>query len=162
MTPTSLAGIGISKLNSSLNKSPILKKRSALEIMLQLSLPASSLPNPSAAAAQAQRSNTTTPPHEFDTSSMGRAASGYVTSPFSLKPLRPDDGNEFLSVSLSGEQSLVMNERKRVHFNDKVEQWIAVDIVDSDDDEDGSSEDEFLMMKRSSKSKQLKYLSDPL
>ncbi|KAH9207779.1 hypothetical protein DL95DRAFT_482309 [Leptodontidium sp. 2 PMI_412] len=172
MTPTSLAGVGISKLNSSSNKKSILKKRSVLDTMLQLSLSSSSLPNPAATAVQTQRTNTILPPRKSDTSSMGRAASSYVTFPFSLRPLRRDDGNEFPSVTSSGEQSLVMDERKHIHFNDKVEQWIAVDIVDGDDDEDGiesyaiyddedsSSDDEFLMMKRSSRWKQLKCPSD--
>jgi hypothetical protein len=92
---------------------------------------------------------------------MGKAASGYVTSSFSLRPVRRYDSNEFPSVGSSGGQSLVTNQRKHIYFNDKVEQWTAVDIIDGDDDEDviesyviddsdddGSSpDDEFLMMK---------------
>ena len=76
---------------------------------------------------------------------------------------------ESLSASLR-EQSPAMNERRHIHFNDKVEQFAAVDVEDSDDDEDGiesyaidddddddgddgddSSDDGLLMMKRSSK-----------
>ena len=102
---------------------------------------------------------------------MGRAASGYVTSSFSLRPVRRNDGNEFPSVSSSGEQSPVTNQRKHTHFNDKVKQWIVVDIIDGDDDGDGlesyaidddddddddsSPDDGFLMMKGSSKPKVL-------
>ena len=104
---------------------------------------------------------------------MGTGASGYVTFSFSLRPVRRDDGNEFPSLSSSGEQSLVTSERKHIHFNDKVEQWIAVDIIDGDDDEggiesyaidddddddgddDSSPDDGFLMMKESSRLKVL-------
>ncbi|KAH6667386.1 hypothetical protein B0J14DRAFT_519511 [Halenospora varia] len=166
MTPTSLAGVGISNVDSSLNKKPILKKRGALETMLQLSLSVPSPPNP--AAVQTQRGIATLPPQKADTASMDRAASGYITSPFSSRLLRRDDGYEIPSVTLSGEQSLATNERRHIHFSDKVEQWIAVDIVDGGDDEDGigsyaidsddddsSSDDGFLMMKGSSRPKAL-------
>jgi hypothetical protein len=157
----------IAKLGSSFNKKPILKKRTVLETMLQLSLPASSLPSLAAAAVGAQRGNATPPSQKSDTASMGRVASGYITSPFSWRPVRRDDGNEFLSVSSSGEQSPLTNERKHIHFNNEVEQWIAV-TIDSDDDEDGretytiggdsdgddsSPDDEFLMTKGPSGSK---------
>jgi hypothetical protein len=117
---------------------------------------------------QAQRSNATLLPQKSDTVSMGSAASGYVTSPSSSRPLRRDGDYEFPSDNSSGEESPVTNERKRIRFNNKVEQWIAVDIVDGDDDEDGigsyavdeddddsSSDDGFLMMKASSKPKVL-------
>jgi hypothetical protein len=74
--------------------------------------------------------------------------------------VRRDDGNKFPFISSLGEQSLVTNERKHVHFNDKAEQWISVDIIDGNDDEDriesyaidgddddSSPDDAFLMMK---------------
>jgi hypothetical protein len=126
----------------------------------------------------AQRSNATPPSQESDTAGIGRAASGYVISSFSLRPVRQDDGNELPFVNSSGEQSLVTSERKHIHFNDKVEQWIAVDIIhgddedgiesyaigDDDDADDSTSDDGFLMMKgsldRSSESKQSKHPSD--
>ena len=172
----------IAKLGSSLNKKPILKKGTALETVIQPSLSTSSLPSPAAAAVHATRSNAIPPPQKSDTASMSKAASGYVTSLFSLRPVRRDDGNEFPFVSSLGGQSLVTNERKHIHFNDKVEQWIAVDIIDGDDDEDGvesyaiddhdddddsSPDDGFLMMKgpsrpKGSKSKQSKHHSDQL
>ncbi|KAH6667707.1 hypothetical protein B0J14DRAFT_170523 [Halenospora varia] len=165
-TPTSLAGVGISNVDSSLKKKPILKKRGALETMLQLSLSVPSPPNP--AAVQTPRGNATLPPQKADTASMGRAASGYIPSPFSSRLLRRDDGYEIPSVTLSGEQSPATNERKHIHFSNKVEQWIAVDLVDGGDDEDGigscaidnddddsSSDDGFLVMKGSSRPKAL-------
>ena len=168
LLPTSLDRIGTSKLNSSINKKSILKKRSVLETMLQLSLSASSPPYPAAAAVQAQRSNVISSPHKSDTASIAGVVLGYIASLYSLRLLRRDDSYEFPSVSSSGEQSLA-NERKHIHFNDKVEQWIAVDIVDDGDDEDGiesnaididddhdsSLDDDFLMMKGSARPKSL-------
>ncbi|KAH8744469.1 hypothetical protein BGZ57DRAFT_977426 [Hyaloscypha finlandica] len=149
MMPTSLAGIGISKLNSSVNKKSILKKRRLLETMLQQSLP----PHRS---------------HIAQPQPVNGVASGYVTSLFSLRPVRRDSSCELLSVSSSGDQSLATNTRKHIHFNDKVERWIVVDVVDSGDDEAGietyaidnddnnsSSDDEFLMMKESARPKSL-------
>ncbi|KAH6667451.1 hypothetical protein B0J14DRAFT_619996 [Halenospora varia] len=167
MTPISLAGVGISNVDSSPNKKPILKKRGALETMLQLSLSVPSPPNP--ATVQTPRGNATFPPQKADTPSMGRPASGCITSPFSSRLLRRDDGYEIPSVASSGEQSPATNEMKHIHFSDKVEQWIAVDFVDGGDDEDGigscaidddddddsSSDDGFLMMKGSSRPKAL-------
>ncbi|KAF8847578.1 hypothetical protein BDZ45DRAFT_665639 [Acephala macrosclerotiorum] len=122
------AGSRIPQINSSSNKRPILKKRSASENMLQLSLSVSSLANPS---------------------------------------LRRDDSNEFPSVCPLGEQSPTTGERHRIHFDEKVEQCIAVDVADGGNDEDviesyaidadydSSSDDGFLMMKGSSKPKVL-------
>ena len=168
MMPTSLAGIGISKLNSSVNKKSILKKRSLLETMLQQSLSASSLPHRTAAAVQTQQSNSVSSPQTSDIASVNGVASGYVTSLFSLRPVRRDSSCGLLSVSSSGDQSLATNTRKHIHFNDKVERWIVVDVVDGGDDEAGietyaidnddnnsSSDDEFLMMKESARPKSL-------
>jgi hypothetical protein len=75
-----------------------------------------------------------------------------------LKSWRQDNANEFSSVTLSGEQSGT-NERRHIHFNNKVEQFIAVDIEDGDGDEDAgdidgdddSSSDDGLMMRGPSK-----------
>ncbi|KAH8650247.1 hypothetical protein BGZ60DRAFT_437031 [Tricladium varicosporioides] len=166
IVPTSLAGAAISNVDSSPNKKPILKKRGTLETTLQLSLSVPSPLNP--AAIQTQRSNAILYPQNADTASMGSATPGYTTPPFSSRLLRQDDGYEIPSVTSSGEESLATNERKHIHFNDKVDQWIAVDIIDGGDDENGigsraidndddnsSSDDGFLMMKGSSRPKVL-------
>ncbi|KAH9203304.1 hypothetical protein DL95DRAFT_504868 [Leptodontidium sp. 2 PMI_412] len=156
---TSAAGIGISQLNCFLNKKPILKKRSRSEVMVQMSKSASSLLNHATSAVRAQRSDATFTAQKSDRVSIGKVTSGYVTLPLSLKSWRQDNVNELPSITLSGEQSLETNERRHVHFNDKVEQFVAVDVEDGDDDEDAgdidgdddSSSDDGLMMKRSSK-----------
>ncbi|KAH9203204.1 hypothetical protein DL95DRAFT_419234, partial [Leptodontidium sp. 2 PMI_412] len=92
--PTSLAGVGISKLNSSVNKKSILKKRSVLETILQQPLSASPLPHRTTAAMQAQQSNSMSSQLMSDTASVNGVASGYVTSLFSLRPLRRGDRYE--------------------------------------------------------------------
>jgi hypothetical protein len=166
----------MSTLNFPLNQKLILKKRSLSDAILQSPLSASSLPVPAAAAVEAQRSNAQSPTHNSDMASTGSAGRGYITSPFSLRPLRRSYGHVFTSGSSWGEQSPETKERKHIRFSDKVGQWIAVDIADGGDDEeglesyaiddnnnnnndddndndddDGSSDDGFLMMKGSSK-----------
>lgn len=86
---TALSGTGRFDLDLVLNTKPILKKRSALEIMLQLSLYRSS----------------------------------------SLKPslLRQGYSDEFLPVTLA------LNKKRRIHFQDNVEQLAVTDIGDHDD-----------------------------
>ncbi|KAL5312876.1 hypothetical protein ACEPPN_019302 [Leptodophora sp. 'Broadleaf-Isolate-01'] len=169
--PTPLAaGIGIPKANSSVIKKSILKKRSVLETMLQKSLSASSLSYRASAGAavRAQQSNSMSSTQTPDAANVNGEASGYSTSGFSLRPLRRDDSYEFPSVSSSGLQSLATNSREHVHFNEKVEYWLVVDVVDDyddeagiesyatdddDDDSDSSSDDEGLMMKDSARPK---------
>lgn len=169
--PTPLAaGIGIPKVNSSVIKKSILKKRSVLETMLQKSLSASSLSHRanSSLAVQAQQSNSMSSTQTSDAANVNGEASGYGTPGFSLRPLRPADSCKFPSVSSSRRQSLATNSREHVHFNGKVECWLVVDVVDDydneariesytaaddDDDDDSSSDDEGLMMKDSARPK---------
>ncbi|KAH6699883.1 hypothetical protein BKA61DRAFT_582732 [Leptodontidium sp. MPI-SDFR-AT-0119] len=156
---TSAAGTGISQLNCFLNKKPILKKRSLSEVMLQMSISATSLLNPATSAVRASRSDATCTAQKSDRVSIGTVTADYVTPPLSLQSWRQDNVNELPSVTPPGEQSLATNERRHIHFSDKVEQFIALDVEDSDDDEDAreidgdddSSSDDGLMMKRSSK-----------
>ena len=154
-----------SKSNSFLNKKPILKKRSVLEIKLQWSPSASSHLKAAAAAAQAQQGDASRPSQKADSPNKSRATLDYVTLLLSLRSVSRDNGSEFPSVSSLGEQSAVTNERRHIHFNDRVEQCIAVEVengdVDDDenvgesyagyDDDDSSSDDGLIMMKGSSK-----------
>jgi hypothetical protein len=110
-----------------LNKKPILKKRSDFEIMLRLSPSSASLLNPAA--------------------------------------LRQGIGNEFPSATTSRERSPAAIEKRHIHFYDKVEQFIAMGVEDSDGDkdpreiysydDDSSSDDGVLIMKRPSEPKVL-------
>ncbi|KAI9769713.1 MAG: hypothetical protein M1840_003950 [Geoglossum simile] len=148
---SSPAGSGLSKSNSFLNKKPILKKRSMSEMMLQRSLSSSSLLKQAAAAIQAQQSERTRLVPQ-------RAQSDFTSYPFSSIPISQDGtSGAFSSISSSGLQSPGIGEKRRIHFNDMVEQCIAVDVkgddedydsylaIHANDDEDDSSEDGIIM-----------------
>jgi hypothetical protein len=146
----------ISKSNSFLHKKPILKKRSMSEIMLQRSLSASSLLKQAAAAVQAQQSDRRP--------GVGRAQSDYIHYPFSTR-LSRESTSVLPSVSSSGISSPYVGERKHIHFNEQVEQCIALDMKGEDeeeidtyainDDYDSDSDDGAIMMKRSNSKRTL-------
>lgn len=139
-------GSRMSKSNSFLHKKPILKKRSMSELMLQRSLSASSLVKQAAAAVQAQQ----------DRPSMGRATSDYVAFPFASRRLSRENTSVLPSISSSGVAS-PSYEKKHIHFNEQVEQCIALDMKGDDEDEvdtyavdsDSDSDEGVVMMKRS-------------
>jgi hypothetical protein len=121
------------------------------EMMLQRSLSSSSLLKQAAAAVQAQQSERTRLVPQ-------RAQSDFTTYPFASIPISQDGtSGAFSSVSSSGLQSPGIGEKRRIHFNDMVEQCIAVDVKGDDedydsflaihdnDDEDDSSEDGIIM-----------------
>jgi hypothetical protein len=145
----------ISKSNSFLHKKPILKKRSMSEIMLQKSLSSSSLLKQAAAAVQAQQSQGLRP-------NIGRATSDFPT----LYSRRFSQGNHpgmLSSVTSSALESPYPGERKHIHFNESVEQCIAIDMKGDDDEPDNhavsddsdSDDDGGLLMKRSNSSRKL-------
>lgn len=158
----------ISKSNSFLHKKPILKKRSMSEIMLQRSLSASSLLKQAAAAVQAQQSGASLSSSSHDRPYMGRAISDYGA--FSLVSRRRSRENTSLlpSVTSSGITS-PGTEKKHIHFNEQVEQCIALEMKGDDDDDDAiaypsdglgdsddsDSDDGAIMMKRSSSKRKL-------
>ncbi|KFX89579.1 hypothetical protein O988_08583 [Pseudogymnoascus sp. VKM F-3808] len=166
MPTTSPIGSRISKSNSFLHKKPILKKRSMSEIMLQRSLSASSLLKQAAAAVQAQQAGASLSPH--DRPHMGRAISDY--SAFALHSRRRSRENTSVlpSVTSSGVTS-PGTEKKHIHFNEQVEQCIALEMKGDDDDDDAiaypsdglgdsddsDSDDGAIMMKRSSSKRKL-------
>jgi len=149
---------GISKSGSlvNLNKKPILKKRSMSEVMLQRSISAASLLKQATAAVQAQESRGILRP------SMGRANTDYTTYTFSSR--RFSNGYTTSSVADSTTESSGVTspgtERKHIHFNESVEQCIAVDIKGEDEDDvgaenamddDSDSDDGFMMMRTRSR-----------
>ncbi|KAI9894250.1 MAG: hypothetical protein M1814_004104 [Vezdaea aestivalis] len=144
----------LSRTNSSIFKKPILKKRSASELMLQRSLSNSSLLAQATAALRAQQNNSDRP-------FVPRAISDFVTYPFPSAVGSEQSSNTVPSNNSSGLQTPGI-ERRHIHFNDKVEQCIAVDIKGTDDDEDtnsnpveddSESDDGVIMMKMSNRSK---------
>ncbi|CAL3966938.1 hypothetical protein PZA11_003393 [Diplocarpon coronariae] len=151
---------GMSKSNSFLQKKPILKKRSMSEIMLQRSLSSSSLLKQAAAAVQAQQSELGGRMRP----AMGRVTSDY-TFPFASRRLSRENFPSMLSSFSSSEMaSPGSGERKHIHFNEQVEQCIALEMKGDDEEEpdsyaihdyDSDSDDGAIMMKRSSSRRRL-------
>ena len=122
----------LSKNNSLVNlkKKPILKKRSMSEVMLQRSLSSASLLKQATAAVQAQETR--------GRPAMGRSnTSDYVTFPFSTRRLSQDTRSTLSSsIQSSSGMSSPSIERKHIHFNEQVEQCIAVDVKGDEDEAD--------------------------
>ncbi|TQV95878.1 hypothetical protein V2A60_001047 [Cordyceps javanica] len=148
-THTEPSSSALSKTDSLVNlqKKPILKKRSMSEVMLQRSILSASLLKQAAAAVHAQerRGILTNKPKPDD----------YIAVPLSSRHLSVTSNSTVESVDSSGLSS-PCNERKHIHFNEKVEQCIAVEIKGDDedmdmetfDDEQDSDSDDGFMMKR--------------
>ncbi|KAF7559698.1 hypothetical protein G7046_g4453 [Stylonectria norvegica] len=152
-THTEPSSEAMSKTSSLVNlrKKPILKKRSMSEVMLQRSLSTASLLKQATAAVQAQETRGILRPH------MGRAATDYFAFRF---PSRRMSGGSS-SLEPSTESSAVTSpstERKHIHFNESVEQCIAIDAkcedeedevdMDVDRNSDDSDSSDGVMMKR--------------
>ncbi|KFY92671.1 hypothetical protein V498_04820 [Pseudogymnoascus sp. VKM F-4517 (FW-2822)] len=161
MPSTSPIGSRISKSSSFLHKKPILKKRSMSEIMLQRSLSASSLLKQAAAAVQAQQAGSFSSSPR-DRPHMGRAISDFGNFALVSRRRSRENTSVFASVTSSGITS-PGTEKKHIHFNEQVEQCIALEMKGDDDDDDAiaypsdglgdsddsDSDDGAIMMKRS-------------
>ncbi|KAF2855503.1 hypothetical protein T440DRAFT_474907 [Plenodomus tracheiphilus IPT5] len=162
----------LSKRGSFVNgvKKPILKKRSMSEAMLQKSLSTSSLLQQAADSVQAQQTTGATLELRRPRPIIGRATPDFPTSSTLSRGLTWEGTDYFTSKSTSGLQTPDLGEKKHIRFDDKVEQCIAVECKDADDDEDGdynhnpwakyqeedsSSDEGVVMMKRSRKKKPL-------
>lgn len=144
----------LSRSNSFASKKPILKKRSLSEIMLQRSLSSSTLMKQATDAIRAQQPRK----RLQDQPVLGdRALSDLGTSSEPETPLTRSTTNtsteHTASVSTSGVQTPCT--KRHIHFNNKVEQCIAINKEVDDrseydkavhDDED-SSEDDMLVMR---------------
>lgn len=130
---------------------PILKKRSMSEIMLQKSRSTSSLLKQATAAIASQQSNRLYPP-----TLVSRANSDFGSSYGSrISPAVPSDITSAVSTGCQSPSA-----KKHIHFNDQVQQCIAVETDDDDDDyddymygrrydaDDSSSDDGIVMMAR--------------
>ncbi|KJZ76572.1 hypothetical protein HIM_03908 [Hirsutella minnesotensis 3608] len=114
-----------------LDKKPILKKRSMSEIMLQRSLTSSSLLKQATAAVQAQETSAVLRP------SMARASTDcYLTFPLSTRRTSGGNSSSLAQSTDSSGMSSPHTERKHIHFNEQVEQCIALDVKGEDDDDD--------------------------
>ncbi|KAH6699880.1 protein phosphatase-like protein type 1 complex subunit Hex2/Reg1 [Leptodontidium sp. MPI-SDFR-AT-0119] len=141
----------ISKSNSFLNKKSILKKRSMSEIMLQRSLLGQA-----AVTVQAQQFREAG--RRCDRLTIGRATSDFVTFSSSSRRMRRENLSLLPSVLPSGLASPSTGEEKHIHFNEQVEQYIALEIKGDEDEEpdsyaihdsdDSDSDDGAIMMMR--------------
>lgn len=137
-------------------KKPILKKRSMSEVMLQRSLSSSSLLQQAAEVIQSQQSERPKPSRP---QLAVRAHSDFSTYPFTYIRDSQVNTNNLPSALSSGCNS--PSYQKHIHFNNRVEQCIAVDKADDDNDgdyeniddlddcDDDSSEDGLVMSSRS-------------
>ena len=145
---SSVATSDLSRNNSFINKKPILKKRCLSEVMLQRSISSSSLMKQATDALHAQQYGNAMSIHSRPL--LDLEVSDLCTS---SNPETPGSGAAPPSASSSGLQS--PSERRHIHFNDKVEQCIAIDNKDGDDeyshaihDDDDYSDEDVIMMKR--------------
>lgn len=133
-------------------KKPILKKRSMSEAMLQRSLSTSSLIKQAAAAIHSQQSEG----HNMPRPSLNsRAHSDFSSYPLRYMRESEVNTNELPSALSTGTHSPTYS--RHIHFNNRVEQCIAVDKLDDDDFgydigvEDSDSSDDGLVMMASSR-----------
>jgi hypothetical protein len=162
----------LSKTGSFVNgmKKPILKKRSMSEAMLQKSLSSSSLVQQAAESVQAQQTTGVTLEFRRPRPIIGRATpTDFPTSSTMSRGLFWEGTDYFSSKSTSGLQTPDHGEKRHIRFDDKVEQCIAVECKDADDEEDdynhnpwakyqendSSSDEGVVMMKRSRRKKPL-------
>ncbi|KAH6959735.1 hypothetical protein BKA56DRAFT_601028 [Ilyonectria sp. MPI-CAGE-AT-0026] len=150
-TQTKSTSVSLSKPNAvvNINKKPILKKRSVSDTMLQRPASSSSLIlQQGAAAVQEQEGDG----WRLTKSTFDRAAmADYVMFPFSSRRISRDTSSVLPTPTSSGVASPRV-ERKHIHFNDEVEQFIAAEAIDGDDDIDtdqlgDSDSDDGVMMK---------------
>jgi hypothetical protein len=160
---TSTPASRLSKASSFLGsvKKPILKKRSMSEAMLQRSLSSSSLIAEAAEAVQAQRTSGMSLGARKTRPIIGRVPSDFPTSSTMSWSTSREATDYFTSQSTSGLMTPDHHEKKHIRFDDKVEQCIAVECKDADEDEDdfnhnpwaqqnddSSSDEGVVMMKR--------------
>jgi hypothetical protein len=120
--------VSLSKAESLINldKKPILKKRSLSEVILQRSLSTASLLKQATAAVKAQETRGILRLH------LGRSPIDYFIYP----PASYRLGGEGNSVAPFAKSSRFVSprfERKHIHFNEQVEQCIAVEAKDNKD-----------------------------
>ena len=146
----------LSRSNSFASKKPILKKRSLSEVMLQRSLSSSTLMKQATDALRAQQPRK----RLQDRPMLGDGAlSDLGTSPEPETPLTRSTTNtssteHSASVTTSGAQTPCT--KRHIHFNNKVEQCIAINKEVDDrpeyhkavhDEDEDSSEDDMLVMR---------------
>ncbi|KAI0401856.1 hypothetical protein F4802DRAFT_609145 [Xylaria palmicola] len=148
-------GSALSRSDSYAHKKPILKKRSMSEVMLQRSLSTSSLLKQATAAVQAQQKSGSV---RIGRPILRRAQTDFVTFPFSKRRRSRTNTSLIPSTATSGLASPA-TEKKHIHFDEQVQQCIAVEVKGDDEDDepeslrwgydDSDSDDNAIMMKPS-------------
>lgn len=142
------------KTNSFLDKKPILKKRTASEVMLQKSISTSSLVRTAATAVQAQQGGDWHVRPRGHRPMFTRAQSSYASTSQPLALLTESSITNASTSSSSGLHSPEAHPGRHIRFDDTVEQRIAVDFKggepedeepDWTKDPDESSEEELVM-----------------
>ncbi|KAL8943525.1 MAG: hypothetical protein Q9216_000983 [Gyalolechia sp. 2 TL-2023] len=142
----------LSRSDSFASKKPILKKRSLSELMLQRSISSSTLIQQATDAIRAQQPG----PRSHNRPILGeRALSDFITSSNPETPSSPSNKDETStqpSASTSGLQTPCT--KRHIHFNNKVEQCIAINDeghgrcrYGKATYDDSDSDDDMLMMK---------------
>ncbi|KAI1333394.1 protein phosphatase type 1 complex subunit Hex2/Reg1 [Xylariaceae sp. FL0255] len=155
----------LSRCDSFVHKKPILKKRSMSEVMLQRSLSSSSLLKQATAVVQAQQQDGTS--RITRPAILQRSRTDFITFPFSER--RSSRANTSLdpSTTTSG-LTTPATEKKHIHFDEQVQQCIAVEVKGEDEDEDeldpyhwrydDSDDDDAIMMKNTKTKKRPLFL----
>ena len=138
----------------STDKKPILKKRSMSEVMLMRSLSTSSLLKQAAAVIQSQKAEG----HGFPSQrpNIGRGISDFGSYSFFPPPGDKGSSSAFPS-STDSELESPVSYQKHIHFNDTVDQGIALTVGADDDEEDyykpQDSDDEGLVTMKTTRKK---------
>lgn len=142
--------LSLSRTNSFASKKPILKKRSLSELMLQRSLTSSTLMKQATDALHAQQPERRLRDRPvLGTRALSDLVTSYRTGMPRLHPLKPSTPASVFT-SPSGLQTPCTT--RHIHFNNMVEQCIAINKAGDDrDDDDGvmdldSSDDDLLTM----------------
>ncbi|EWC45948.1 hypothetical protein DRE_04741 [Drechslerella stenobrocha 248] len=119
-------------------KKTILKKRSMSEVLLQRSISSSNLLKQATASIRSQQSQNH---HRLTRPALpGRTVSDYATYPFVSKLATANEGTSETTSTMESGLHSPSSCRKHIHFNDRVEQCIAVEAKDEDDEMDGDME----------------------
>jgi hypothetical protein len=150
----------LSTSSSFIDKKPILKKKSASQVILQRSISSHSLLRQAGAMLQAQQAGPTKGRPSYE-----RTSSDFSMATFSRGSVANTPAGEDSLTSLSTRHSSTSSglespgERRHIHFNNEVEQCIAVDSKEDDEaeeeepqstlsDEDDGDDEGIVMMKQ--------------
>jgi hypothetical protein len=134
----------LSTSSSFIDKKPILKKKSASQVILQRSISSHSLLKQAGAMLQAQQAGPTKGRPSYERSTTDFSIATFSRGSVANTPAGEDSltsSSTRQSITSSGLQS--PSERRHIHFNNEVEQCIAVDSKEDDDAEEEGPQSTF-------------------